>query len=267
MPATPDKYQTGTITWRKDHAPDLWSIKVRLDERLAFKPGQYATLAVESGGRTIERAYSIVSAPHEDELELFFELIPHGELTPLLHPLQPGDTLRVRRRAKGAFLLDEASGRDLHAFFCTVTGIAPVVSIVRSLARRSEEGEAMRARLLVLQAASRSWELSYQGELEAAAHAHDWLRYVPLVSRPWEDDAWRGEVGRVEDVARKHADLVGFEPGRTTAYVCGHPGMSENVKAILLRRGFPRETIRVEAYWQPPSRAPASSDAERDAPL
>jgi ferredoxin-NADP reductase len=50
-----------------------------------FKAGQYATLGVDYDGKRIERAYSIVSSPYEqDWLEFFIELVPQGELTPHL---------------------------------------------------------------------------------------------------------------------------------------------------------------------------------------
>ena len=41
-----------------------------------FKPGQYATLGVVTPQKHIERAYSIVSAPHEPTVEFFMELVP-----------------------------------------------------------------------------------------------------------------------------------------------------------------------------------------------
>jgi ferredoxin/flavodoxin---NADP+ reductase len=248
MPPSADKYQKGRIVWRKDHAPDLWSVRIATEARLSFEPGQYVTLGVEEGAKMIERAYSICSAPFEDELELFFELVPQGQLTPRLHALGPGDELWLRQRAKGAFMLDRAGGRTNHFFCATVTGIAPVVSIVRALRRDPPREQ----RLVVLQAASRPHEFGYLDELQdAARESGGWLTYVPSISRPWEDPSWRGEVGRVEDVLRKYLDETRCAPETTTAYLCGHPQMIENAKGILLRRGFPRENLHVEVYWMP----------------
>ncbi|MGH9358978.1 MAG: ferredoxin--NADP reductase, partial [Terriglobia bacterium] len=98
---------------------------------------------------------------------------------------------------------------------------------------------------------------AYREELEASSQKAGWLRYIPCVSRPWEDAAWKGEVGRVEDVARKYLDALALEPSETTAYLCGHPQMIENCKGILQRRGFQKESVREEIYWIPakPSKA------------
>ena len=46
--------------------------------------------------------------------------------------------------------------------------------------------------------------------------ADGWLQYVATVSRPWENPGWSGEVGRVEDVLRKHADMRGHDAARTS---------------------------------------------------
>ncbi len=251
MVASPEKYQQVKIVSRQDYAPDLWSIRVRPEQPLPFKPGQYATLGVERDGHVIEKPYSIVSSPLESEIEFFFELVPKGELTPPLYEVQAGGTLLMRRQAKGLFTLDTKSGHKKHYLVSTVTGVAPFMSMVRTLASEAEQGRAPEHRLFALQAASRSWEFAYREELDALAKKFAWLKYVPTVSRPWEDAGWKGEVGRVEDVLRKYLDAEGLSPSDTTAYLCGHPQMIENSKGILQRRGFGKESMREEVYWIP----------------
>ncbi|MGH9451433.1 MAG: ferredoxin--NADP reductase [Terriglobia bacterium] len=252
-------YQKIELIERRDYGPELWSIRARTEEKLNFKPGQYATLAVEREHRMVQRAYSIVSSPLENELEFFFELVPQGELTPLLFTGGVGDTLWMRRQARGRFTLDLTSGHKKHLFLCTVTGVAPYVSIVRTLMRGENDGNPARHEIVVIQAASRSWEFAYCDELRELETRADWLRYIPSVSRPWEDPGWKGEVGRVEDVARKYLDALWLDPASTTAYLCGHPQMIENCKGILKRRGFSKDFIREEIYWIPSKPAPVEA--------
>jgi ferredoxin--NADP+ reductase len=252
MPNSDSKYQVVEIVDRRDYAPDLWSIRVKPEQKLSFAPGQYATLGVEKDGTVVERPYSIVSSPLEEEIEFFFELVPHGGLTPLLYELKAGDRMLMRRQAKGRFTLDEKSGHTRHFLVATVTGVAPYVSMVRTLARVEKEGKLPAGlRLLVLEAASRSWEFGYHDELAELAGKCSWLTFVPTISRPWEDEKWKGEVGRAEDVLRKYLDNLQFAPDSATAYLCGHPQMIENAKGILQRRGFPKESLREEIYWVP----------------
>lgn len=251
-----DKFFRARVTHRRNLAEDLWVIRIDPGAEFRFSPGQYATLGLDGAGKLIERAYSIVSAPHEKELEIFIELVPQGELTPLLYQLDVGAQIAMRKVPKGRFTLDVKSGRKNHLLLCTVTGIAPFVSYIRSLEKEWREGKFDGAhRLFVINAASRSWEFGYREEFERAASAIPWLTYVPTISRPWQDAEWDGETGRVEDLIRKYADLWGLDGTNTTAYLCGHPQMIENSKGILQRRRFDKEAIREEVYWIPAKEA------------
>jgi ferredoxin--NADP+ reductase len=209
-------------------------------------------LGVEGEDKRSERPYSIVSSPYENEIEFFFELVPNGELTPKIYRLSAGDEVLMRKASKGRFALDIASGRANHLLVCTVTGVAPYVSFVRTLYKDWNEGSFQGERkLFLLNGASRSWEFGYSAELQNYAQRVPWLKYVPTVSRPWEDEKWRGEVGRVDDLIRKYADAWGITAQNGVAYLCGHPEMIERGKGILKRVGFTKEFLREEVYWIP----------------
>jgi ferredoxin/flavodoxin---NADP+ reductase len=254
MTISDEKFFHAQVTRRVDFAPDLWMFRIRSGGEFKFVPGQYATLGVEAGDRRIERPYSIASAPWEDEIEFFFELVPEGALTPLLHKLQPGDPLLMRKIPKGRFGLETQMGRTNHLLISTVTGVAPFVSYVRALFKDWKEGRFDGShKLYLLNGASRPWEFGYLEELQQfAKSAAPWFTYVPTVSRPWDHADWPGEIGRADDVLRKYADQWGLDGANTIAYLCGHPEMIEHSKAILKRRGFTdKGVIKEEVYWVP----------------
>lgn len=245
-----EAFYRATIVDRTDLAEDLWIIRVDPGGEFRFAPGQYATLGIETSDRHLERPYSIASSPYESLLEFFIELVPYGQLTPELHNLQTGDTLTIRKVAKGRFVLDTLSGRRNHLLLCTVTGIAPFVSYIRTLYGDWNEGRFQgQDSLFLLEGASRSREFGYRAEIEALADKVPWLKYVPTVSRPWEDPAWQREVGRVDDLVRKYADQWGLNPVTTTAYLCGHPRMVENCADILRRARWQEDAIREELFF------------------
>ena len=103
--------------------------------------------------------------------------------------------------------------------------------------------------MLVLHAGSVSEELGYINELSAAAREFPWFEYIPTISRHWLDPHWTGERGRAEDVARKYLDAAAFTGADTTAYLCGNPQMTENMKGVLKRAGFEKESVKEELYW------------------
>jgi ferredoxin/flavodoxin---NADP+ reductase len=253
MPPSGGKFYSATIVERRDISSDLWSIRLDPGGEFPYQSGQYATLGVETPEKHHERPYSIVSAPHEKYLEFFFELVPHGQVTPRLHASKVGDHVTLRKSGKGNFKLDVSGERTNHFLIGTVTGVAPYVSYVRSLGHQQQNSGALKAhRLFVLEGASRSWEFGYSKELEKVAGEVSWLTYVPTVSRPWEDKAWAGETGRVDDLIRKYSDQWNLTPENAKIYLCGHPEMIENVRGIVRRRGWQEKAIQAEAYFVPP---------------
>ncbi len=244
-----EKYASATIVARRDFAPDLWVIRLKPEVELPYRPGQYVTIGLPRNGRMIERPYSICSAPAEPEIELFIERVPEGELSWPLYDLGVGAEMVVRRRTKGLFLRDAPLAGQPHVFVATVTGIAPFVSLLRTLAARARAGEWTPDPIVALQGASRAQELGYAEELQQLDREFDWFTYVPTVSRPWEDPEWSGETGRVEDVLRKHADAIGVRTGHGGVFLCGHPGMIAGARAIMRRQGMGDKEIREEQYW------------------
>lgn len=258
MSTSDDKFYHVKITRREDFGPDLWMIRVQAPGEFKYAAGQYATLGVQGINKRSERPYSIVSSPYQREIEFFFELVPNGELTPLLYKMQTGDEMLMRKAAKGRFTLDTASGRRNHLLVSTVTGVAPFVSYVRTLYRDWKDGKfSGEYTLHLLNGASRSWEFGYHHELLRVARETTWLKYVPTVSRPWDDVGWPGERGRVDDLIRKYSDQWGLDGANSCGYICGHPQMIENAKGILKRIGFTREHLKEEIYWVPNKHAAA----------
>lgn len=253
MPPISSKFYSARILERRDISNDLWSFRVDPGGEFPYRSGQYATLGVVTPEKHHERPYSIVSAPHEKHLEFFFELVPHGQVTPRFHKSVVGDEITLRKSAKGNFTLDLSGKRANHFLIATVTGVAPYVSYVRSLYHEWKSGKSNGAhKLFILEGASRSWELGYSAELEKVAGEVPWLTYVPTVSRPWEDQTWKGETGRVDDLIRKYSDSWSLTPRDTKVYLCGHPNMIENTRGIVGRRGWGEEGIQAEAYFVPP---------------
>ena len=227
---------------RRDVTGDLMVIHLQPEVEFTFKPGQYCTLGLDS----IERAYSIASAPHEPDLEIFVELVPppDGALTPLMWELKVGDRMSIRPRAKGVFTMDQKFQN--HLMVATVTGIAPFISTIRSYLHRGGDWH----RFYVLQGASYHNEFTYQDEMESLASQHpESIVYVPTVSRPSDDmnRGWEGEKGRVNNIVEQYLDKFRLSPDHTMVYACGHPGMIEDVKERLSPKGF---NIKEERYWK-----------------
>jgi ferredoxin/flavodoxin---NADP+ reductase len=226
------------------------------EDPVAFEPGQYLTIGVESNGKLIQRPYSVASSARETEdgYEFYVRLVTGGLFTPLLWRLDVGHGMSMRG-PKGKFLLEPDDDRT-HVFISSGTGIAPFVSMMKTL---TYDGAPRRA--MVLHGASYEHDLGYRELLEEWQRDGTYpLQYIPTISRPGspENSTWDGRVGRVESIVPQVYDELGLTTDNSIAYICGNPDMILAAEGTLLERGFPEEQIKKELYW-PKGKEPRGS--------
>ena len=236
------------VSRRVDLTESLAFFWVRYNEEpVAFEPGQYLTIGVESNGKLLQRPYSIASSARETEdgYEYYVRLVTGGVFTPLLWRLDVGAGMSMKG-PKGKFTLQPDDDRT-HVFISSGTGIAPFISMMKTLLY---DGAPRRA--VILHGASYEHDLGYRELLEQwQADGTYPLTYVPTLSRPGspENSRWTGRVGRVEAIVPQVYDELDLTVDNSIAYICGNPDMIAAVDATLLGRGFPEDQIRKELYW------------------
>ena len=233
---------TAKIVRRQDYTEDLFKIWLEPSVPFNFKPGQYITI----GCHDIERPYSIASAPYEEQIELFIEYVEPqygGKLTPLLYAQHVGDVVSMRPRPKGIFCLNGAYTD--HVLVGTVTGIVPYVSYIRQYLRDGRTGH----RFFVMEGASHQDEFIYDTEFEALAKKHGFIEFVSTISRPQAERnrGWRGPTGRVNTIVEEHVARWGLSKDNTLMYLCGNPGMIEDVKERMGSQGW---KYCEERFWK-----------------
>jgi len=231
------------VVKKQEVAEDLFVVWLRPEVPFQFKPGQYITIG--TGG--IERPYSIASAPYENLIELFIEyVLPEygGKLTPLLWAQHVGESVSMRPRAKGIFTFQPQYHH--HVMVGTVTGVAPYVSMIRQALREKVRGH----HFFVLEGASHQDEFVYDSELERrAAELSDMITYVTTVSRPQAErnKSWAGPTGRVNLLVEEYLAKWSLPKDDTMIYLCGNPGMIEDVKERLGPKGW---NVIEERFWK-----------------
>jgi Na+-transporting NADH:ubiquinone oxidoreductase subunit F len=87
-------------------------------------------------------------------------------------------------------------------------------------------------------------DLFYRDEMARFERDIPNFRFVPVVARPTEAEAWAGERGLVtEALARHAADISGCE-----AYLCGSPGMIDAAIKVLAGRGVTEDRIFYDKF-------------------
>ncbi len=248
------------LTARDDETEDLGYFTVRVDgDPVPFQPGQYFTLGIVADGQLVQRPYSVASSAVTTDrgYEFYVRHLPVLRFTTLLFRVSVGHRMRMIG-PKGRFLLEKGDPRQ-HVFISTGTGIAPFVSMVRTMI---DEGRPRR--IVMVHGVSYQQELGYRRLMET------WQReqpvpftYIPTVSRPNapENAGWTGRWGRIEAVLDEVCIDCKADPTNTVVYICGNPEMILNVEQRVKEHGLPEPHVKRELYW-PKGRTPP----ERPAP-
>ncbi|HEU6456144.1 MAG TPA: CDP-6-deoxy-delta-3,4-glucoseen reductase [Roseateles sp.] len=214
----------------------LLKLKLPVNERLAFRAGQYIEFMLKGGGR---RAFSLANPPHDDEfLEVHIRKIDGGKFTGhVFDAMQVKEILRFEG-PHGTFHLREESVKPI-ILLAGGTGFAPIKSIVEHMIHnqirrpiRLYWGARNRAGLY-LHSLAEQW---------AAEHAH--IEYIPVLSDAGPDDVWNGRSGLVHvAVMDDLADLSAHQ-----VYACGSPGMIEAARKDFTARGLPEDEFFADAF-------------------
>jgi ferredoxin--NADP+ reductase len=219
----------------------LFSFKTTRNPAFRFQNGQFTMMGLEVKGRPLVRAYSLVSANYEEELEFFSIKVADGPLTSRLQHLRAGDPILVSRKATGTLVLDNLShGRNLY-LLGTGTGLAPFLSIIKD-----PETYERFERVVIVHGCRWASELAY-GDLIAnimpndelvGEHVREKLVYYPTVTR--EPFRHNGRISLLMTNGKLFDDvgLPPIDPQSDRFMLCGSPHMLADIRAILKDKGF-----------------------------
>ena len=220
---------------------NLFTLKTTRDPGFRFDSGEFAMMGLEVDGRPLLRAYSVVSAPYDEQLEFLSIKVPNGPLTSRLQHVKPGDTILVNRKATGTLLLHNLEpGKNLW-LLSTGTGLAPFLSIIKDPAVYDRFDRVIlthtvrnKNELLCGEKALEDLKQNeYIGELAAEK-----LIYYPTVTRePFQNE------GRITDLIRsgKVFTDLGLEPLNPVddrVMICGNPHMTAELTKYMEDQGF-----------------------------
>jgi propane monooxygenase reductase component len=208
---------------------DIRRLVLEHDEAFDFKPGQYVDIHIP--GSDDHRSFSMANTT-AGELEFMIKLYPGGRFSGLLADgaIKPGDELQITG-PYGVFTLRASSPRRL-LFIGGGAGMAPILSLLRSLSATGSEREAT-----YYYGARTEADLFQLEELSGLSCA-----FVPALSE--DSNGWAGEAGLITDVVeRLEGDI-----SEVDAYVCGPPPMVEAAISLLEAKGVPEAHIYFDKF-------------------
>jgi ferredoxin--NADP+ reductase len=206
----------------------LFSFTCTRDPAFRFKSGQFTMIGLKVDGRPLLRAYSMVSAHWEEQLEFLSIKVQDGPLTSRLQHILPGDTVLIGRKPVGTLLSESLlPGRTLY-LLGTGTGLAPFMSLIKD-----PETYDKFERIVLVHGCRTVAELAYESEIEHALREHELigellrekLIYYPTVTR--EPFRHQGRVTELMFSGQLQSDLGLEHLDRTEDRImlCGSPGL------------------------------------------
>ncbi|TMH85566.1 MAG: FAD-dependent oxidoreductase [Betaproteobacteria bacterium] len=208
-----------------------------------FTAGQSMNVSLidppESDAKGNSRTFSIVSAPHENELVIATRMRDTA-FKRVLKGMPPGGRVGLRGPA-GMFTLDPADARPA-AYLAGGIGITPFVSMLR------EGAHTRLARDLWLFYSNRRPEdAAFLEELAALPKRHSRCHFVgTMVEMDKSRRPWSGETGFL-DRAMLERHLKGL--AANVYYVAGPPGLVEAMQKMLVAAGVAEEAIHTDEFF------------------
>jgi NAD(P)H-flavin reductase len=194
---------------------------------MVFRPGQFTMVYVFGIG---EVPLSISGDPAKPDV-LVHTVRAVGAVTRAVCAAKKDDVLGVRGPYGEGWPVEAASGRDV-VIMAGGLGLAPLRPLVRMiLARRGAFG-----RVVVLVGARRPSSVLFSRDLA------QWRARFDLDVRATVDagdSTWNGDVGVITTLVPR----VTFDPGKTTAFICGPEVMMRFAASDLVDQGVPPELI------------------------
>jgi ferredoxin-NADP reductase len=221
-------------------------------EKFDFQPGQFVSfVAVDPAGKQQTRAYSLASAPRDNQFDVCVNRVEEGFFSNLLCDLEVGQSIQFHG-AHGLFLLRAPLTDSI--LIATGTGIAPMRGFVEYLFPDSGEDRSQGRKIWLVYGTRHESELYYEHYFERVAASRANFFYRKTLSRPHE--AWEGARGYVqelvEEIAREHArhgvPPVNGAVYKIHAYICGLNEMVSANRDCLKALGWERKQIIFERY-------------------
>jgi ferredoxin-NADP reductase len=234
------KYDS-TLLGSDEIAQDTREFHFNKPDGFDFTPGQSINLILPEDfpgvGDDRARAFSLVSAPHEDRLTMATRMRKSAYKKPLA-AAQPGAKVRILGPT-GTMSVHDDPDRAI-VMIAGGIGITPFISMLRS------EAEAKEPRSMALIFSNgRPESAAYIDELRVFEKRLDGFRFVPTMTEMAAADGWDGETKRIDpDMVKAASDGL----AKSHYYIAGAPDMAEDMRQMLDDMGIADDDILSEDF-------------------
>ena len=217
----------------KQETPDVKSIKLGLQQKIDYKPGQYFIMELGIDDPENTRPLSIASSPTEDFL-LFSTKISQTMFKQRFDSLKAGDKVKLKG-PMGIFTLKEEAKEIV--FLGGGIGITPFRDMIKYATDKK-----LSIKMTLLYSNKTSSDICYRDEWEVFQKQNPHLNVVNTIT---DDASWQGRKGRINEamIRESYSDL-----NNTLFYICGPPKMVDAMQGILKEMSIPAQNIKIEKF-------------------
>jgi ferredoxin--NADP+ reductase len=239
------KWLNGTVLENRRWTDDLTSLKIDADLG-AFNAGQFVRVGLEIDGEIVARPYSLANSPAEPELEILFNIVTDGPLSPRLFELQQGDEVLVATNPAGFLTVNEVPDVANLWMMATGTAIGPYLSILKG-----DEVWHRFERVILTYSARTTEELAYAEQIAKLVKSHSkQLCFIPIITR--EDIADTLRVRIPEAITNGELEIragVSMSADNSHVMMCGNSDMIRDVSAVLEGRNMRKHRRREPGHF------------------
>jgi len=208
--------------------------------------GQFVGVGLEIDGEIVARPYSLVNPPQESTLEIYFNIVPEGPLSPRLFALEKGDKVLVATNPAGFLTVSEVPETRHLWMMATNTGVGPFLSILGT-----DEVWQRFDRVILCYSVRTRQELAYSSFIEKLSAAHaDKFCFVPIITREDSANSIRARIpASIESGELERAAGVALCAEDSHVMMCGNSEMIKEVSAVLESRGMRRHRRREPGHF------------------
>jgi sulfhydrogenase subunit gamma (sulfur reductase) len=214
---------------RETEREKIFTLRLPDGQNIGHDPGQFVMLSIPGVG---EAPFGIMTSPSRTGETFKLCIRNAGDLTSVIHRLQPGDQVGIRGPFGRGFPIETFVGRDILVAPGGLALAAPALSLIDEIL----DDRAHFGRLIILYGARNPSELVLRDRL-AEWEKRDDVELMVTVDRA--DDEWDGHIGVITTLF----EHIQINPYKTIAVTIGPPIMYRFVTMELLGKGLNPDQI------------------------
>ncbi len=238
----PDTDDTLVCCQVRDETHDVKSFLFRTPQpRLfRFRPGQFLTLELEIDGSSINRCYTISSAPtRPDTLSITVKRQPGGVVSNWLHDhLKPG--MQVKSLGPAGEFTCALRPAEKFLFLSGGSGVTPLMSMARTHYDLGDDRD-----IVFVHSARAPRDIIFRRELAAIEAVQPHFRTAFVCEATSENEAWDGHSGYLTLPMLR---LIARDFAHREIYCCGPEAYMTAVRALLQNAGFDMTRYHEESF-------------------